>query len=292
MNLNNIDSAVFLYILEDVAQDMVRKCMRFNRNRELRFVEMLSQYAGLCLVNQRFNEFMPHVRVDGKLLKAMLMERAITNFQTLLLAGDLLDCETKYKFHVPNIEDLREVCGPVWKNPLLWDSLGSTFDFCDMGDDHNWGCTDPITPHLLYWIPRTFKKRIVWNPNRFEAFKVWASVRVDDLDLMLGSYKIETEKDVDSELEDMEDWGPWTGISLTRYSERKEGAALGEDMGECKEASHWLWYRRYDADDVPDYIYMVADYEQIKVMSPNFIFRADSRGMIEEGRSRNGFENT
>jgi hypothetical protein len=290
MNLNTINSAIFLYILQDVAEDIVRKCMRFNKNRELRFVEMLSQYASLCLVNQRFNEFMPYVRVGGKLLKARLMEQAITNFRTLLRAGELLDCETRDKFHVPNIEAVREVCGPVWKNPLVWDSLSSIFDFCDMGDDQNWGFKDVITPQLLYWIPRTFKERIVRNHDKWEAFKIWSSVSVDDLDLILGSYTIETEKDVDSELEEeMEGWGPWTGRSLTRFSERKEEERLGEDMCECEKACGWLWYRKY-LGDVPDYIHMVVDYERGLVMSPNWIFKADSGGMIGEGWERSEFD--
>jgi hypothetical protein len=274
MNLNNIHGEIFLFILEVLARDMVRKCPRFNRAGGLRFVEVLSEYATLCLVNQRFNEFMCRVRVDGKLLKTTLMDLAITNFGTMLVASDTLDCPQagrNAEIHV-TIGNLRATCGPVWKNPQLWDSLGSIMNFCDTVYDINW---NEITPWLLYWTPITFKGRLARNPGVGDRYTIGDYLGMEpgknNLDFTLGPYQIEIEADLDSEPLGDGDLYLWTGISLTRYEcPQKTGDDLGKDMGGHEQAPYWLWYREYRSQDNPDlkeYIYNIVDYPQGKVLS-------------------------
>jgi hypothetical protein len=235
MKLNDLDGEIFLSILEVIARDMVRKCMRFDREGRLRFVEVLSEYTKLCLVNRQFNVFMGRARVDGKLLKTTLMDLGVTNFGAMLDAGN---CHHGLSAHCYSQADIRIVCGPVWKNPRLWNSMAAILKVCEESYSP---FQNHMSPTLLSWIPMTFKKQLVENPDAHGRRSIQDLVGrrggVDDLEFEMGPYRIEI---LDPEIS-----GYWTGVSLLsyKYGTGEEGRDLGKDMGGYEQGPYWLWRR-------------------------------------------------
>jgi hypothetical protein len=248
--MNDLEPELLIYILEIIARDIVRECNQINDiERRLCVVDSLSEYARLCLVNQRFYEFMSRrVRVDGKLLKLTLMDLSVSHAAAFITASVTLMSRNHLRIDAERIAQIRKRCGVFWKNLRLWDVLPSLLRFCDKFFDAFRRNT--ITPTILYWVPITFKSRIVRNPYAGWTGKIGDFLQTKQpfgtgaLKCTTGISRIEIPDE--KPLIDVvgRRLNGWIGVSLTEWEGEEEWCGEPKEAGGSVQEDYWLWYRR------------------------------------------------
>lgn len=136
--MNSLPPEVLFHVLQINAQDIVHTCMQiqgpdfyeFPTYNKSMFMAALTDYRALCQVNSLFHYFTTTARVEGKLLKATLMDLSISRFGAMLQMTEFKVPYDSTDFHLWMRQATRS-CGFIWRNPRLWSSLPSFLSFCD-----------------------------------------------------------------------------------------------------------------------------------------------------------------